>query len=131
MIDFGADIRVLMKLFSFLILVDFMLGIIVAGKEGKLKSRTCSNGIFRSIGELVILAFFAMMNRLIPNIHDYLVMFIGLFIIKELLSLCENLQRLDVWMPKIIINMLSKATETIDKGEIRTKTGDKYENYKI
>ena len=120
MIDFGADIRVMMKLFSFLILVDFVLGIVVAGKEGKLRSRTCSNGIFRSIGELIVLAFFAIMNMLIPNVHDYLVMFIGLFIIKELLSLCENLQRLDVWLPKFVVNMLAKATETIDNGEIPT-----------
>ena len=125
MINFGVDIIVMMRLFAFLILVDFILGVIAAGKENKLKSRTCSNGIFRSIGELFILTFFVIMNKLIPNVHDYLIMFIALFIVKELLSVCENLQRLDVWLPKFVVNFLPTLAEQIDNGKMPIKKNTK------
>ena len=120
-INFGLDITVFMRLFAFLILVDFILGIAIAAKEGKLRSRTASNGIFRSIGELVILASFMFLNQVISNIHSYLVMFMALFIVKELISVVENLQRLDVWLPKFLVNALPKVMDHIDDGHIPIK----------
>ena len=40
----------LFLLFFGAIIIDFVTGVLVGAKEGKLKSRTCSNGIFRTIG---------------------------------------------------------------------------------
>ena len=47
--------EVLLKLFFIAIVVDFVTGILASAKEGRLKSRTCSNGMFRSMGEGITL----------------------------------------------------------------------------
>jgi toxin secretion/phage lysis holin len=114
----GIDTKVLMQLFAFLILIDFITGIITAAKEGTLRSRTCCNGIFRSLGELVILSMFIVVSIAIPSVHSYLILFITLFIIKELLSVFENLQKLGVWLPKFITNTLPSVVESMDDGKL-------------
>lgn len=120
-INFAVDLSLLMRLFGLLIAIDFITGVLAAAKFGRLKSRTCSNGIFRSMGEVVVLGVFILMNNIVPNIHDYLGMFLIGFILKELLSISENLVKLDVWMPQVITKFLSVAVEKADNGEIKTK----------
>ncbi len=77
--------------------------------------------MFRSIGELAVLGIFTIINTIIPQTHDYSVMFVIGFILKELLSICENLQRLDVWLPKFILKLLPEVVEQVDNGEITIK----------
>ena len=81
----------LFTIFFIAIVIDFLTGVLVAAKEGKLKSRTCSNGIFRTMGEFVILTIFLCIDYLIPNISAMLSTFIIAFIFKEGLSIIENL----------------------------------------
>ena len=75
-----VSLDVLFKVFFIAIVVDFITGVLVASKNGKLKSRTCSNGMFRSIGEFIVLLMFIFTNELIPLLNPYLSTFIIGFI---------------------------------------------------
>lgn len=121
-INFAMDLTLLMRLFGFLIAIDFLTGVLANAKLGKLKSRTCSNGLFRSMGEVVVLGTFILINEIIPNVHDYLSMFTLGFILKELMSVCENLIKLDVWLPQPIIKFLSVGLEKIESGDLKVKS---------
>ena len=72
----------LFMLFFWAIIIDFITGVIVGAKEGRLKSRTCSNGIFRTMGEFIILTMFLCIDYLIPNISGMLSTFVIAFIFK-------------------------------------------------
>ena len=89
----NTTLETLFLVFFVGIIVDFITGILVAAKQGKLKSRTCSNGMFRSIGECILFAT---------------------FIFKEGLSIIENLVSLDVWIPESIKRMLSIYVDNVD-----------------
>ena len=104
-------------LFFGAIIIDFITGIIVAAKQGKLKSRTCSNGIFRTMGEVIVLTIFLFVDYLVPNISFMLSTFVIGFIFKEGLSIIENLIKLDVYIPSSIKKMLEVGIEKIEKGE--------------
>ena len=108
----------LFLLFFGTIIIDFVTGVLVGAKEGKLRSRICSNGIFRTIGEFVILTIFLCINYLIPNISAMLSAFIIAFIFKEGLSIIENLIKLDVYVPNSIKKMLEVGVEKVENKEI-------------
>ena len=108
-------LEVLFKIYFVAICLDFISGIIAAAKEGKLKSRTCSNGMFRSIGECIVLCIFIVINYYLPSINSFLCTFILGFIFKEGLSIVENLIRLDVWVPESIKKALEVGVNKIDK----------------
>ena len=107
-------LEVLFKVFFIAIVVDFVTGVLVAAKKGRLKSRTCSNGMFRSIGECVVLGIFMSVDYLVPSLNSILVTFIAGFIFKEGLSIVENLVNLDVWIPESIKKTLQVETDKIN-----------------
>lgn len=111
----GITLEVLFKIYFVAICLDFISGIIAAAKEGKLKSRTCSNGMFRSIGECIALCIFVLINYYIPSLSTFLGTFILGFIFKEGLSIIENLVRLDVWVPESIKKTLDVGVDKVDK----------------
>ena len=115
------NMKMLVELFGILIAIDFILGVLVAGKENKLKSRSCSNGILRSVAELTLFVIFAYINHKLPELNSYLTMFMLLFVVKELISVCESLQKLDVWLPKFIVKLLPEIEERLDNGEMPAK----------
>ena len=96
------------------IIVDFITGILVAAKQGKLKSRTCSNGMFRSIGECILLATFIFIATYVPGFELLFSTFVVGFIFKEGLSIAENLVGLDVWIPESIKRMLSIYVDHVE-----------------
>ena len=109
----------LFLLFFGAIIVDFITGVLVGAKEGKLKSRTCSNGIFRTMGEFVVLTIFLCIDYIIPNINGILSTFIIAFIFKEGLSIIENLIKLDVYIPNSIKKMLVVGIVKIENKEVK------------
>lgn len=121
-INFAIDLSLLLRLFGFLIALDFLTGVLANARLGRLKSRTCSDGLFRSMGEVVVLGIFVLLNNIVPSVHDYLEMFMIGFILKELMSVCENLIKLDVWLPQPIIKFLSVGVDKIDSGELKIKS---------
>ena len=110
-------LEILFKVFFIAIIIDFITGVLVAAKQGKLRSRTCSNGMFRSIGECIVLCTFMCIDYFIPELNAFLITFIAGFIFKEGLSIIENLVRLDVWIPASIKNTLEVGANKIDKLE--------------
>ena len=102
-------------LFFWAIIIDFLTGVLVGAKEGKLKSRTCSNGIFRTMGEFIILTIFLCIDYIIPGISGMLSTFIIAFVFKEGLSIMENLIKLDVYIPNSIKKMLEVGVEKAEK----------------
>lgn len=112
-------LETLFMIFFVGIVIDFITGVLVAGKQGKLKSRTCSNGIFRTMGEFIVLTTFLCLDYLLPNINFMLSTFVLGFIFKEGLSIIENLIQLDVYVPNSIKKMLEVYVEEIEKKEIK------------
>jgi toxin secretion/phage lysis holin len=106
-------------LFFIAIVIDFITGVLVGAKQGKLKSRTCSNGIFRTMGEFVILTIFLCIDYLIPNISGMLSTFIIAFVFKEGLSIIENLIKLDVYIPSSIKKAIEVGVEKVENKEVK------------
>ncbi len=109
-----VTLEVLFKVFFIEIIIDFVTAVLVAAKNGKLKSRTCSNGMFRSIGECIVLGIFISVDYLVPSMNGILATFIAGFIFKEGLSIVENLVNLDVWIPESIKKTLQVETDKIN-----------------
>ena len=109
----------LFLLFFGAIIVDFLTGVLVGAKEGKLKSRTCSNGIFRTMGEFILLTIFLCIDYIVPNISAMLSTFVLAFVFKEGLSIIENLIKLDVYIPNPIKKMLEVGVEKIENKEVK------------
>ena len=114
-----VTIEILFMLFFGAIVIDFITGVLVAGKEGKLKSRTCRNGIFTTMGEFIVLTVFLCVDYLIPNISFMLSTFVIGFLFKEGLSIIENLIKLNVYIPNSIKKALEVGVEKIENKEIK------------
>ena len=113
-----VTLEVLFLIFFGAIVTDFITGVLVAAKQGKLKSRTCSNGMFRSIGECIVLVIFILMDRLVPGLSLILSTFILGFVFKEGLSVVENLVQLDVWIPDSIKQTLEVGVNKVNSKEV-------------
>ena len=113
-----VTLEVLFMIFFGAIVTDFITGVLVAAKQGKLRSRTCSNGMFRSIGECIVLVIFMLMDRLVPGLSLILSTFILGFVFKEGLSIVENLVQLDVWVPDSIKQMLEVGVNKVNSKEV-------------
>ena len=114
-----VTLEVLFMIFFLAIVIDFLSGVLVAAKKGKLKSRTCSNGLFRSIGECIVLIMFLCIDYLIPNLSIILSTFVIGFIFKEGLSITENLVPLDVWVPDSVKKMLEVGVEKVNNKGVK------------
>ena len=114
-----VTLEVLFIVFFGAIVIDFITGVLVAAKQGKLKSRTCSNGMFRSIGECIVLGIFLSIDYLIPGLSMILSTFVIGFIFKEGLSIVENLIKLDVWIPDSIKKMLEVGVDKVNSKEVK------------
>ena len=113
-----VTLEVLFMIFFGAIVTDFITGVLVSAKQGKLKSRTGSNGMFRSIGECSVLVIFMLIDRLVPELSLILSTFILGFIFKEGLSVVENLVQLDVWVPDSIKKMLEVGVNKVNSKEV-------------
>ena len=109
----------LFMIFFIAIIIDFLTGVLVGAKEGRLKSRTCSNGIFRTMGEFIILTIFLCIDYIIPGLSGMLSTFVIAFVFKEGLSIIENLIRLDVYIPNSIKRALEVGVEKVENKEVK------------
>lgn len=120
--NINITLETMFLIFFVSIIVDFLTGVLVAAKQGKLKSRTCSNGMFRSIGECVLLVLLIFVATCVPGCEPFFSTFVVGFIFKEWLSITENLVELDIWIPESIKRMLSVYVNRMDNYD-----GDKKE----
>ena len=81
----------LFNIFFCFIGIDFISAILASGKQGGLESRPCSNGLFRSAGECILLYVFLILHKYLPSLNIILGMLLVGFIFKETLScLCAQ-----------------------------------------
>ncbi len=107
-------LNTLYTLFAFFIFLDNITGIIKAFKKCRIKSRTLRDGLFCSVGELVLLAIAITLVYFIPVIRLFIFMLIFFMALKELISILENLVEIGVKLPKWLIKGLKVYTDKIE-----------------
>jgi toxin secretion/phage lysis holin len=105
----------LMTVLVVFIVIDFVSGLILAGKNGKASSRELWFGVTRKIGTLAIVAVAHLLDTIIGDAHLIRDAAIFFYLAGELLSLIENTGRLGVPIPPVI----TKAVQVL-----RGKSGD-------
>lgn len=100
----------------FLMLIDFATGIIHAWATGHLKSFKMREGLSKKAGELAILAIGEVFT-VGMSIPIYVLSFLSIYIIMmEVISICENLKKMGIRIPKFIDKALEDMDNEIQKG---------------
>ena len=107
-------LNALYTLFAFFIFLDTVTGLIKAFKNCRIKSRTLRDGLFCSVGELVLLAIAIILVYFIPALNLFIFMLIFFMALKELISILENLVEIGVRLPKWLIKGLKVYTDKIE-----------------
>lgn len=105
--------------FTWLIAIDFVSGTFRGWRKGKVQSRVCGDGLFRTMGECILLLILILFNRSFPQTDILLGFLLLAFIFKECISIIENLYQLGVWIPKWVKNGLEACVERIDAIDIK------------
>lgn len=99
---------------SILMAIDVVTGFVNAWARSIIKSSVMRQGLARKFGELVVIGI-AQLFFYGVGMPKYAVVGISTYIIlMELISICENLDKLGVPIPKFIKRALTKAEEKID-----------------
>lgn len=115
--------RVLIVPFA-LMVFDFITGISHAWATGHLKSYRMREGLNKKVGEITMIIIGCLFNWAL-NVPKYVVYGIVLYvIIMELISICENLDKMGVPIPKFIKKALRNAEYKIQNDDPNKKDGD-------
>lgn len=119
-IDFSsvefANARWVLFLPCALMAIDVILGVIHAWVTRHLKSYRMREGLGRKAGEMAILVI-AGLFTLAFNLPMYIIGFFSLYIIiMELVSICENVRKLGIPIPKFIDRALGEIKNKIQNG---------------
>lgn len=109
-----------------LMAVDILTGSLNAWAKHDFKSFKMRQGLVKKCGELIILALGEMFT-IGMGLPKYLIIGISAYIIfMELISVCENLDKMGVPIPKFISKALSDAQHKIeDSAKDKLKDGEK------
>jgi len=111
---FGGWSSLLSILLTFVIL-DYITGVLAAGKEGKLSSEVGLWGIPKKVAIFAVVAVAHLVDTVIGDAHLLRDAAIFFYLANELLSITENLGRLGVPIPKAI----QRAVEVLrGKGDV-------------
>lgn len=94
------ELDLLLKLYFLAIVSDFITGVVAAGYEGRLKSRTMSKGLWTTVGEIVLLIILYTGFNLVPTLSSIGNFLVIAMIVKEGISINENLARAGVRLPQ-------------------------------
>lgn len=101
--------------------IDVLTGVIHAWATGHLKSYKMREGLGRKFGEIMIL-FIGQLFTAGMNFPFYLLSAFSLYIIlMETVSICENLKKLGVPIPKFVDKALTSMNEEIQNGSTDAK----------
>lgn len=115
--------RVLIVPFA-LMVFDFITGISHAWATGHLKSYRMREGLNKKVGEITMIIIGCLFNWAL-NVPKYVIYGIVLYvIIMELISICENLDKMGVPVPKFIKKALRNAEDEIQNDDPNKKDGD-------
>lgn len=113
-IKFANDFWVVM-LPAILMALDIVTGFVNAWSKNDIKSSVMRQGLARKFGELVVIAIGQLFFYGV-GLPKYIVAGISTYIIlMELISICENLKKLGVPIPKFISRALAGAEKQIDE----------------
>lgn len=113
-IKFANDFWVVM-LPAILMALDIVTGFVNAWSKNDIKSSVMRQGLARKFGELVAIAIGQLFFYGV-GLPKYIVAGISTYIIlMELISICENLKKLGVPIPKFISRALASAEKQIDE----------------
>lgn len=113
-IRFTNDFWVVM-LPAILMALDIITGFVNAWSKNQIKSSAMRQGLARKFGELVILAIGQLFFYGV-GLPKYIAAGISTYIIlMELISICENLKKLGVPIPKFIERALSSAEKKVEE----------------
>jgi toxin secretion/phage lysis holin len=104
--------------------IDVLTGTINAWIKGEIKSSILRKGLGKKIGEIVVLAIgelFLIAMSLPMAVLNGISLYI---IVMELISICENLEKLGVPIPRFVKKALASTEEKINEGG---KDGDEDE----
>ena len=112
-IKFANDFWVVM-LPAILMAIDIVTGFVNAWSKNDIKSSVMRQGLARKFGELVVIAIGQLFFYGV-GLPKYIVAGISTYIIlMELISICENLKKLGVPIPKFISRALASAEKQIE-----------------
>ena len=104
-----------------LMAIDILTGVTNAWIKGEIKSSILRKGLGKKIGEIVVLAI-GELFLIAMSLPMIVLNGISLYIIvMELISICENLEKLGVPIPNFVKKALASTEEKINEG---SKDGD-------
>lgn len=107
-----------------LMALDVLTGVTHAWMTGHLKSYRMREGLGRKAGELTILVMGALFTAAI-SLPPYIMGFFSLYIVAmELVSICENLKKLGIPIPKFVDRALGNIENKIQNGSDTEKEDD-------
>lgn len=107
-----------------LMALDVLTGVTHAWMTGHLKSYRMREGLGRKAGELTILVMGALFTAAI-SLPPYIMGFFSLYIVvMELVSICENLKKLGIPIPKFVDRALGNIENKIQNGSDTEKEDD-------
>lgn len=114
--------RVLILPFS-LMVIDFLTGVFNAWATGHLKSYRMREGLNKKFAEISIIVV-SLIFTWVLMIPKYIIYgFVIYVVIMELISICENLDKMGVPIPKFIKNALRNAEYRIQNEDKSFKGG--------
>lgn len=100
-----------------LMVIDFVTGFLNAWAKNRIKSYIMRQGLVKKAGEVVILLVGELLTIGI-NLPSYVMNFFSIYIIlMELISICENLDKMGVPIPKFIKKALNENIDKTKKDE--------------
>lgn len=119
-----ADAHWVLLIPSALMALDVLTGFIHAWATGHLKSYRMREGLGRKAGEATVLIIGLLFTAGL-NLPNYVMAGFSLYIIlMELVSICENLKKMGVKIPKFIERALGEIEEKIQNDSDKDKGGD-------
>lgn len=99
-----------------LMVIDFLTGLYQAWSSGHLKSYKMREGLNHKVGELSVLLIGELFTygMQLPYIFIHAISFYVMFM--EGISICENLDKMGVWIPKFVRVGFKKIKDSIDNG---------------
>lgn len=103
---------------------DILTGVVHAWATGHLKSYRMREGLGRKFGEITILCIGQIFTSGM-NLPSYILPAFSIYIIfMELVSICENLKKLGIPMPRFIDKALASMNDIIQNGSDMKESDD-------
>lgn len=118
-----------------MMIIDYLTGMSAAWINNELSSKVGAKGILKKIGYMALIVVAAGVDYLIwsgvaaVQVNVGYQMWFGLLvavwlIINEMISILENLRRMDVPLPNFLVRVLSRIKHTVDTSEKEEQKND-------